>query len=67
MIYPLAFLGLAAQVPLQTPLESPVGDMVDDTPKFGFREGSDIFSPKDLVCKIPPPLRSNLTVSDFDT
>ena len=51
MITPLAFLGLAAQVPLQTPHESPVKDY---TPKFVFREGSDIFSPKNLVCDCSP-------------
>ena len=50
MIYPLAFLGLAAQVPLHNLIESSVRDMVDDTPKFAFKEAPDVFSPKDLVC-----------------
>jgi hypothetical protein len=51
--YPLAFLGLAAQVPLN-PNESAVRDMADVsdhvTPKFVFKEAPDIFSPKDMVC-----------------
>ena len=49
MRYPLAFLGLTAQIPLQNPIDSPVRDMVDDTPKFVFKEAPDIFSPKDMV------------------
>lgn len=55
MRYPLAFLGLAAQVPLQNPIESPVKVMVDETPKFAFKEAPDIFSPKDLVSNCLPP------------
>jgi hypothetical protein len=52
MRYPLAFLGLTAQVPLNF-IESPgpVRDMVDNTPpKFVFKEAPDVFSPKDMVC-----------------
>ena len=56
MRYPLTLLGLAAQVPLQNPIKSPVRDMADDTPKFAFKEAPDIFSPKDLVCNCPFPL-----------
>jgi hypothetical protein len=50
MRYPLAFLGLAAQVPLQNPIKTPIRVMVDETPTFAFKEDPDIFSPKDLVC-----------------
>ena len=54
MRYPLAFLGLTAQVPLN-PIEYPVRDMVDDIPKFVVKEAPDIFSPKDMVynCSFP--------------
>jgi hypothetical protein len=52
MRYPLAFLGLTAQVPLQ----NPVRDMVNDTPKFAFKEAPDIFSPKDMV-RISPQIQ----------
>lgn len=55
MRYPLALLGLATQVPLQkNPIETHLKGMVDETPKFAFKEAPDIFSPKDLVCRCLP-------------
>jgi len=34
---------------LQTPLQPPSNSMAAETPEFVFKEGADIFSPKDLV------------------
>jgi hypothetical protein len=48
MKFPLTLLGLAAQAPLQTPpLHTSSKKMA--MPEFAFKEGSDIFSPKNLV------------------
>ena len=58
MRFSLAFLGLAAQVPLKNHIESPVKEMVDVTSKFAFKEGPDVFSPKDLVFNCFFPLDS---------
>ena len=49
--FPVSVLGLAAQVPLQSPLNS-TNSMT--TPEAVFKEGADIFSPKDLV-QLPRP------------
>lgn len=43
--FPVSVLGLAAQVPLQSSLNTT--SMA--TPDFAFAEGANIFSPKDLV------------------
>jgi len=50
MRFPLAFLGLSTQFPLQSKLSSSdsPGTMSQDE-GFAFKEGPDIFSPKDLV------------------
>lgn len=48
---PMSILGLAAQVPLQSPLNS-TNSMA--ALKTVFKEGADVFSPKDLV-QLPRP------------
>lgn len=50
MKFPLTLLGLASQVPFQTPLHT-ASKMAAATIQsgFSFKEGSDIFSPRDLV------------------
>ena len=47
--FPVSVLGLAAQVPLQASLNTSM-----TTGDFVFREGSEIFSPRDLV-QLPRP------------
>ncbi|KAG6918779.1 hypothetical protein DXG01_011970 [Tephrocybe rancida] len=47
MWFPLAFLGLTAQVPLHTPTPSPKS--MSSGLEFGFKEGPGVFSPKNLV------------------
>jgi hypothetical protein len=54
MKFPLTLLGIAAQVPFQAPPDPPHISIskkmaVTAKPEFTFKEGSDIFSPKDLV------------------
>lgn len=48
--FPVSVLGLAAQVPLQTSLNT----TTMATPNFAVKEGADIFSPNDLV-QLPRP------------
>ena len=43
--FPVSVLGLAAQVPLQSPLNYTSMATAD----FAFKEGAEIFSPNDLV------------------
>ena len=47
--FPVSVLGLAAQVPLQSSLNTTSSMVVAATQDFAFKEGADIFSPKDLV------------------
>jgi len=47
MRFPLALLGLSAQTPL---LPSVPTDLMATPRAFAFKEGPDVFSPKDLVC-----------------
>ena len=54
MRYPFTLLGLAAQVPLQNHINSPIREMVDEPSNFAFKEAPDIFSPKDLVYSCLP-------------
>ena len=56
MRFPLTLLGIAAQVPLKLetshhPLHTGINTKMAATaePGFAFKEGKDIFSPKDLV------------------
>ncbi|OBZ71378.1 Dipeptidyl-peptidase 5 [Grifola frondosa] len=45
--FPVSLLGLAAQVPLQSP--SNTTDIMTSKPDYSFKEGVNVFSPKDLV------------------
>ncbi|KAI0688887.1 alpha/beta-hydrolase [Earliella scabrosa] len=47
--FPVSVLGLAVQVPLQSSLNTTSSMVVAATQDFAFKEGADIFSPKDLV------------------
>ena len=49
MRFPLALLGLSAQTPLLPP-SFPTDPMATPRP-FALKEGPDVFSPKDLVCR----------------
>ncbi len=49
--FPVSVLGLAAQVPLHSPLNSTT---TMATPESVFKEAADVFSPKDLV-QLPRP------------
>ncbi|PPQ84495.1 hypothetical protein CVT26_003741 [Gymnopilus dilepis] len=49
MRFPFALLGFSAQVPLQPPSVPPPTNMLPQTKEFKFKEGPDVFSPKDLV------------------
>jgi len=49
MWFPLAFLGLTAQIPFQISSPTPINEPMPAVQQFNFREGPDIFSPKDLV------------------
>lgn len=50
MKFPFGLLGLSTQLPLQQPSQQPSNTMTDGkAEKFEFKEGTDIFSPKDLV------------------
>lgn len=44
---PISLLGLAAQVPLEPPSTSVM--VASNVKDFSFKEGSDVFSPNDLV------------------
>ncbi|KDR80120.1 hypothetical protein GALMADRAFT_1180100 [Galerina marginata CBS 339.88] len=49
MRFPFTLLGLSAQIPLQFPTQSSTGRNVTQDKVFGFKEGPDHFSPKDLI------------------
>jgi hypothetical protein len=47
MWFPLSLLGLFTQLPL---LQNPLPDMPNKSvSEFSFKEGADVFSPKDLI------------------
>lgn len=46
---PVSLLGLAAQVPLQPPVSSPNSVMSLPQLDFQWKEGSSVFTPKDLL------------------
>ena len=48
---PVSILGLVSQVPLnrEQPISTPTTTMSTSVKDFSFKEGSDVFSPKDLV------------------
>ncbi|TFK74830.1 alpha/beta-hydrolase [Pluteus cervinus] len=48
MRFPFSLLGLSTQLPLQAPSTTPQGTMAP-TSDFAFKEGPDVFSPRDLV------------------
>ena len=65
MKLPVTLLGLAAQVPFQTPLHTSSKRMaVTAKPEFAFKEGSDVFSPKDLV-SVQPAIQCSTLVSEL--
>ncbi|KAF8895353.1 Alpha/Beta hydrolase protein [Infundibulicybe gibba] len=49
MRFPFAFLGLTAQIPLESTQPPRNNDMSKSSPDFAFQEAADIFAPKDLV------------------
>lgn len=51
MRLPISLLGLSAQFPLFSKLapNSPTISPMSKNPTFSFKEGTDVFSPKDLV------------------
>ena len=49
MRLPLVFLGLSAQLPLQRPPIQPENLMAPNNIDFDFKQGPNIFTPKDLV------------------
>ena len=49
MRLPIAFLGLSTQLLLQNPINRQSDLMAGKDAEFAFKEGPDIFSPKDLV------------------
>ncbi|KAF8964345.1 Alpha/Beta hydrolase protein [Flammula alnicola] len=49
MRFPFAFLGLSTQVRFQAPLPSSTSIMAKPATQFAFKEGADIFAPKDLI------------------
>lgn len=48
MRFPFSLLGLTAQLPFQRYLQDTTGVM-QIKPEFTFKEGADVFAPKDLV------------------
>jgi hypothetical protein len=52
MRFPFAFLGLLTQAPLQQPpLQSKSAMVQPVSGEFSFKEGADVFAPKDLVSR----------------
>lgn len=49
MRFPFALLGLTSQVPLQTSPEPRLQPAMIAQDSFQFKEGPDVFTPKDLV------------------
>ncbi|KAF9267335.1 hypothetical protein L218DRAFT_1074102 [Marasmius fiardii PR-910] len=49
MRFPLALLGLSAQVPIPSRIDSALSSMSNQSTTFHFEEGPDVFSPKDLI------------------
>jgi hypothetical protein len=53
MWFPLSLLGLSAQLPLlQTPLSE--SSVMPNRAEFSFKDGVDLFSPKDLIELVRP-------------
>lgn len=51
MRFPFAFLGLLTQAPLQQPLQPKSAMVQPVSGEFSFKEGADVFAPKDLVSR----------------
>ncbi|KAG5648332.1 hypothetical protein DXG03_004904 [Asterophora parasitica] len=49
MRFPLTFLGLTAQIPFQSSPPPPTSNEMSTVQDFNFRQGPDVFSPKDLI------------------
>ncbi|KAF9561807.1 alpha/beta-hydrolase [Agrocybe pediades] len=52
MRFPFALLGLSTQIPVQAPFQQPASNVkmaVPSSKPFSFKEGANLFTPKDLV------------------